>query len=135
MASGSCLCGAISYRIDGDLERIQICHCEQCRKAQGGPFATNIPVLSDKFTITAGEGKLKGYESPTRKGKFRMFCGDCGSPMYSHLEFDPKFVRVRAGTIDEPVAAVIKHHQFVASKASWFEILDGHPQHAQSPKE
>lgn len=133
MTSGSCLCGAVSYIIEGDLDKIQICHCGQCRKAQGGPFATNIPVESDKFLIKSGQDKLKGFESVTRKGKFRMFCSDCGSPMFSRLEFDPKYVRVRVGTIDEPVPGDIRHHQFVASKASWFDILDDHRQHDDFP--
>jgi len=133
MVTGSCLCGAITYRIEGELDNIQICHCSQCRKAQGGPFATNIPVATDKFVITDAKNKIKGYESLTRKGKYRMFCSDCGSPLFSHLESDPNFVRVRAGTINDPVPAKIKHHQFVSSKASWYEILDTHQQHKEFP--
>lgn len=133
MATGSCLCGAVRYEINGELGQIQVCHCRQCRKAQGGPFAANIPVASENFSITQGEDELKGFESTTRQGKFRMFCGTCGSPMFSRLEFDPQFVRVRAGTIDEPVSSEIKHHQFVGYKADWFEIRDDYLQHDEFP--
>jgi hypothetical protein len=44
MYTGSCLCGGVAYEIDGELEPIQVCHCSQCRKAQGTAIVTNIPV-------------------------------------------------------------------------------------------
>ena len=34
--SGSCLCGGVRYALHGDLGLVTLCHCRQCRKAQGG---------------------------------------------------------------------------------------------------
>ena len=39
MLKGQCLCGAIEYRYSGELEEVVICHCNECKRAQGGPFA------------------------------------------------------------------------------------------------
>ncbi|MDP2822502.1 MAG: hypothetical protein Q8O52_07460 [Sulfuritalea sp.] len=44
MIEGSCLCGGIRYQYDGEIEEISICHCSQCRKAQGSAFAAASPV-------------------------------------------------------------------------------------------
>ena len=38
MFTGRCLCGGVRYTVSGDLAPIQICHCAQCRAAQGTPF-------------------------------------------------------------------------------------------------
>ena len=129
MVTGSCLCGEIKFQITGQLNHIQICHCQQCRKAQGGPLATNIPVCTRNLTFVKGEEYLQEFESLTRKGKSRVFCRRCGSPIFSRLDTAPAVIRVRAGTLDEPFASELALHQFVASKASWWTIDDELPQH------
>ena len=135
MVSGSCLCGEIKFQIIGQLNPIQICHCRQCRKAQGGPLATNIPVNTCNLTFVRGEEYLQEFESLTRKGKFRVFCRICGSPIFSRLDTAPALVRVRAGSLDEPFASELALHQFVAHKASWWAIDDELPQHDKYPPE
>lgn len=99
---GSCLCGAIRFRIHAELAPIQVCHCAQCRKAQGGPFATNIPIARAAFELVAGGQLLRGFESSP--GKTRHFCAACGSPVYSSRAARPETMRIRAGLIDEPLA-------------------------------
>jgi hypothetical protein len=33
--SGGCQCGAVRFRVDGELGRASICHCRMCQKAFG----------------------------------------------------------------------------------------------------
>ncbi|WP_328188174.1 GFA family protein [Marinobacter sp. OP 3.4] len=124
--TGSCLCGGIQYEINGDLEPVQICHCQQCRKAQGAALVTNIPVSTEQFSIIQGEDLLTAYESSP--GKQRVFCSRCGSPIISRLESLPNVVRVRAGTLDGKPPLTLSGHAFVGSKASWWPIVDDLPQ-------
>ncbi len=126
--AGGCLCGAIRYQIDGDLAPIQVCHCEDCRKAQGSAFAANVPVASEQFRLTAGDGRLRAYESSP--GKERLFCSACGSPLFSRLAGLPGVVRIRAGTLDGGAPVELGFHFFTASKAAWWPILDDLPRHA-----
>jgi len=125
MHTGSCLCRAVRFEVAGELAPVQVCHCGDCRKAQGGAFATNIPVATADFTLLSGDGELRAYESSP--GKERVFCGRCGSPVFSRLASKPEVVRLRAGTLDEPVATGIGFHAYVASKASWWPITDDAP--------
>ena len=92
--TGSCLCQAIRFEIDGPLEPVQICHCQQCRKAQGTPLVTNIPVATSAFRLLAGSELLAEFESSP--GKKRCFCRTCGSPVISRRDDRPDVVRVRA---------------------------------------
>jgi len=41
---GGCLCGAVRYRVAALAGPVLLCHCGQCRKAQGSAFAANAPV-------------------------------------------------------------------------------------------
>ena len=127
MLHGGCLCGTIRYELDGELGPIVCCHCSMCRKAQGSAFATNAPVEAARFRITQGEELLRAYASSP--GKWRCFCSRCGSPIFSKRENDPGVLRLRIGTLDEAIAARPTAHIHVASKAGWYDILDGLPQH------
>lgn len=129
--TGSCLCGQVSFRIEGELAPIQVCYCLQCRKAQGGPFATNIPVAISAFRLLGGEGALKSFESSP--GKQRVFCGQCGSPIYSRRQSLPSVVRVRAGLINEPLPVGLGWHAQVGSKCNWWDIRDDLPQYPEGP--
>lgn len=125
--TGSCLCGGITFRIDAALEPIQVCHCAQCRKAQGGPFAAITPVDTAVFHLQDDDGLLQTYESSP--GKERAFCGRCGSPLFSRRAALPGVVRLRVGLIDEPVQARVAWHAYTGSASSWWLIVDDLPRH------
>ena len=126
MTRGRCLCGGIVFEIDGRLAPIQICYCKQCQRAQGTALATNIPVPESDFRILAGAALLASYESSP--GKLRCFCSRCGSPILSKRSEVPGVVRVRAGTLDEPIATRPGIHVHTATKPSWWDIHDDLPQ-------
>ncbi|GGJ82838.1 hypothetical protein GCM10007426_09930 [Alloalcanivorax dieselolei] len=129
MYTGQCLCGGVRFRIKGELASVQVCHCAQCRHAQGTPFATNIPVSTSAFLLDAGEALLKGFESTP--GKERVFCGHCGSPLFSRRADLPDVVRIRAGLINEPLDVRPAWHFFTASKANWWRIDDDLPNYPE----
>lgn len=123
--TGSCLCGGIRFCIQGPLDAVQVCHCGQCRKAQGGPFATNIPVARSALQWLAGRDLLRRYESSP--GKTRVFCGTCGSPIYSERTALPEVLRLRAGLLDQPLARGLAFHAYMGSKCNWWPVDDTLP--------
>jgi hypothetical protein len=38
---GSCLCGNITLRIEGDPSMKVLCHCDSCQKSSGAVFQAN----------------------------------------------------------------------------------------------
>lgn len=125
---GSCLCGAVRYGYEGALGPIAMCHCRQCRKAQGTAFATNSPIDAGAFRLIAGNEQLCEFTSSP--GKRRAFCSACGSPIYSRREDLPGVLRLRIGTLDTPIDARPSHHIYATSRAEWEVIDDGLPQYA-----
>ncbi len=126
MIHGSCLCGGVRYEYDGAIEEISLCHCSQCRKAQGSAFVAVSPIRSERFRVTAGVALLKEYRSSP--GKARVFCGTCGSPIYSARDDLPAFKRLRLGTVETPFQCERAYHIFVGSKAAWHRMGDDLPQ-------
>ncbi|MCH8505002.1 MAG: GFA family protein [Ectothiorhodospiraceae bacterium] len=114
------------FEVDGELEPIQVCHCSQCRKAQGTPIATNMTVDETAFRLLQRDELLSAYEASP--GKRRVFCGRCGSPVYSCRDSLPGKLRLRVGLLNEPLPVRPVAHFYVGSGANWWSITDDLPQ-------
>ena len=128
LLKGSCLCGNIRFEYSGELGSITQCHCIQCRKSNGTAFAANCSIDRSQFNIVDGEDSIKEYESTT--GKYRAFCNNCGSPIYSRRDSLPDKLRLRIGLVDSEIDQKPAFHIFIASKAEWYEICDEIPQYS-----
>jgi len=95
-ASGHCLCGAISYVVDGPMGDILQCHCEPCRRATGNFVASSRTSL-DNIEIS-GEEKLRWHDLGFSK---YGFCRECGSHMFWKAEDRPETIGVQLGCIDD----------------------------------
>lgn len=125
---GSCLCGGIRFTVSGALPPIQVCHCGQCRRAQGGPFATNVPIQASQLHWLSGEDLVQVYDSS--EDKQRCFCRRCGSPLFSRRASLPGVLRLRAGLLEADFGSRVGLHMHWASRAPWWpDDEDGTPHH------
>ena len=126
---GSCLCRGVRYEIEGELGDFGYCHCTSCRKASGTAHAANAPVDRARFILLSGADMLREFESSP--GKFRAFCGTCGSPIYAYLAATRDMLRLRLGSLDTPFDKQPRAHTWVSDKAPWEPLNDGLPQFSQ----
>lgn len=134
MYNGSCLCGKIKYAITEELGDFGFCHCQSCRKASGSAHAANVGVNKENFILEDPENNLKEFESTP--GKFRAFCGNCGSPLFAYLNKSKGIVRVRLGSLDTDFDKKPRAHTFVSHKALWEPIESETPQFPEwAPRE
>jgi hypothetical protein len=103
---GGCLCGAVRYEYAGQPGPSSYCHCDDCKRATGGPYTVGVLSRADKLRLVRGQ--VKGYTTKGDSGKniTRQFCPECGSPLFTRAEKCPEFVFIKAGSLDEP--ALIK---------------------------
>lgn len=131
MHRGSCLCGAVTYEIDGDIGPGYYCHCQRCRKASGSIMAANALIDFASLRITSGEDALRTYFAEST-GLERRFCGLCGSPILSHRPATGR-TAIRLGSLDSEPPRGPGAHIFVASKAAWENLDEDLPCHAEFP--
>ena len=113
--TGSCLCGARTYEIDGDIDGVWVCHCSLCRKASGSNGNSILIVPTERFRWLTGENH--GVTFALRPTYTITRCKTCGTPLPA--ETDAENVYVTAGTLDVPLGKGIRAHLFCASKADW----------------
>jgi len=103
--SGGCQCGAVRFRVDGELGKASICHCRMCQKAFGGFYAPLVSVheMAD-LTWTRGEPSRYRSSNSVRRG----FCGACGTPLTYEA---PDGLALAIGAFDDParIAPVIQY--------------------------
>lgn len=129
MIVGGCLCNGVRYEYDGSIDEISICHCSMCRKAQGSAYVAVSPIDATRFRITQGQELLREFRAVPYKA--RVFCGNCGSPLYSARDDLPAIKRLRLGTVETPFECANAYHIFVGSKAAWEVVADELPKHAE----
>jgi hypothetical protein len=121
--TGGCQCGAIRFRVEGDLNDASICHCRMCQKAFGNFYAPLASVRGKVFEWTRGEPKRFQSSSIVKRG----FCADCGTPLTYEA---PDGMAVAIGAFDEPDRIVPTLQYGTEGKISYVDHLadlPGHP--------
>ena len=123
--TGGCVCGAIRYTISAPLTDLRACYCVHCQRASGshGTVAAMIP--RSAFHLDKGEPKRFTTKADSGRTLVRYFCGDCGSPIYSHRETTPETLGIRAGTLDDSSGLKISAHIWTKMARSWTHIDPG----------
>lgn len=131
--TGKCLCGKISYEIQGELGTIINCHCSKCRQWHGAAFRTRAAIKSKNFKWLTGEEYLSKYHSSEHV--IKTFCSICGSNLISILQNNPDYIGLPIGALEQDPDKKPVMHIFVGSKAPWHEITDQLPQYDEWPPE
>jgi hypothetical protein len=117
--TGGCQCGAVRYRIEGQLGRASICHCRMCQKAFGGPFGPLVSAKIGELVWTRGERRRFASSNKVERG----FCGDCGTPLT--FEYSEKWIDVSIGSLDDPSLAVPTVQLETGSRMTWTDSIPG----------
>jgi hypothetical protein len=123
--TGGCACGAVRYAIRGAPKWTANCHCRDCRRATGAPYATYAGFTADQVTWSGTPSRLH-HSSP---GVIRRFCGTCGTPLAYEGARWPGEIHLLAATLDDLTVVKPQAHVYVGQKAPWVQLADGLPRY------
>ena len=129
--TGSCLCGKVTFEIEGDFENFYLCHCERCRKDTGSAHASNLFSSTAKLRWLSGEENIKTFNFRS-EGHIKSFCTTCGSAL-PNIQMNGKLLVVPAGSIDSEINMKPQGHIYYANKASWDTDLEKVPKFEELP--
>ena len=126
MITGGCLCGAVRFEVTEPFVSAVYCHCTRCQRRTGTGASANGRTAPGSFRIVQGEDRLRSYQPPT--GAEKVFCGDCGSALFSRSPGretgEPPSIGVRLGAVDGDPGIRPERRQYVAYAAAWEAIPD-----------
>jgi len=112
VAQGTCLCGAVSYEVDGPFEVMSRCHCSMCRKHHGSTFATFVTAPASGFRWVKGEEFVSTYYAD--HGARRSFCKTCGA-IAPTLDQEGGIVFCPAGSLEGDLGLTVRGHALVGA--------------------
>lgn len=119
--SGKGLCGAVVFRVAGEIGDFFLCHCSRCQQSSGSAHTANLLVNGASLTWVQGADQVKSFTLPGSLYT-RCFCTECGSPLPA---FEAELLVVPAGTIiTSKIDIAPNAHIYVGSKADWDEHLE-----------
>jgi hypothetical protein len=128
---GGCLCGAVRFEITHPFISAGYCHCTHCQRRTGTGSSANGRVRQDGFELLCGAEALRSYQPSA--GRPKLFCGDCGSALFSGDPFTDIEVAIRLGALDGDPGIRPQYRQFVDSAVAWEAIpQDGLERHPRS---
>ena len=119
--TGGCQCGAVRFRVGGEIGRASICHCRMCQKAFAGPFGALVTVnLADLTWTRAAPARFQSSNTVQRG-----FCAACGTPLTFEWSVDKIDLAVFA--FDDPSAVEPVAQLAVEGRPAWMEHLADMP--------
>jgi hypothetical protein len=116
------MCGGVRFEIDEPLVSAGWCHCTRCQRRTGTGASVQARVVSGSLRVVQGEALLREYRPG--EGWAKVFCGECGSSLWSRSPDDPELKGVRLGAIDGDPGVRPSYRQFVAYAAPWDSLPD-----------
>jgi hypothetical protein len=130
--SGGCECGSIRYVCSRAPIAMLNCHCRDCQRSSGAPFASGFIIHVSDTAIT---GTPKTYSVLAGSGSLatRSFCSECGSPLFTRGETAPRVMSIRFTTLDNPSKFQPMLDIWTSSAQPWTCFSEAIPHYPQSP--
>jgi hypothetical protein len=129
---GSCLCGAVTFVVEGQPKFAWFCHCNRCRRGRSAAHASNLITPAGAVRFTRGAARLRDYKVPEARYFRQVFCERCASPM-PRVDEGRDIAVIPMGSLDDVPAVLPSGHIYVGSKAPWYTIADQLVQHPEMP--
>jgi hypothetical protein len=131
--SGGCACGAIRYRCTSAPIAMLNCHCSDCQRSSGAPFASGVVVMSNDLEVT---GTPQVYAVAAGSGKLasRSFCPTCGTPLFTRSDNNAQFTSIRYPSLDDASAFAPMLDIWTSRAQPWVCLDEKIPHFAESPQ-
>lgn len=120
---GSCLCGAVGFRVKPPTLWCAHCHCTMCQRAHGAAFVTWVGTAADSVTID--DTRLRWHRSSAQAE--RGFCIVCGSTLFFRSERWPGELHIVRANFHGEIDREPEAHAFYATHVPWFPLHDSLP--------
>ena len=97
--TGGCVCGALTYKVNGAPLRMGQCHCKHCQRSSGTGHMSLAFFKKEQVSI---DGDFTEFAAKADSGNsnIRAFCPTCGARVFSRNSANDSVVGITAGSAD-----------------------------------
>jgi hypothetical protein len=89
---------------------------------------------AEDVTITKGHPKQYWMISAPGNRVARLFCENCGTPLFAKNEKHPEFLAIKVGTLDDPSPFRSQADIWTQSAQPWHSLDEAVPRFQQNPE-
>ncbi|WP_085810670.1 GFA family protein [Sphingomonas sp. TZW2008] len=118
----TCQCGAAAIDCEGEPIRVSVCHCLNCQRRSGAPFAAQARFRDASVSIT---GNLAHWRRTSARGGVsdHHFCRTCGPTLFYHVAAEPGIVSIPIGGFGDAPLPPPVYSVYESRKRSWVAIV------------
>ena len=124
MIVGGCMCGAVRYRVPGQMLWSAYCHCTDCQRAAAADYVSWFGVTRDSVDWAGARGFFKSSLRVVRS-----FCETCGTPLTFETEILPGETHLYAPSLDDRSLYRPTAHVFWPERVPWLGLTDDLPKY------
>lgn len=130
--SGGCACGSVRYTCASAPIAMLNCHCSDCQRSSGAPFASGVVVSTQDLEVS-GTPRTYAVRGSSGKPSTRSFCPDCGTPLFTQGEANPQFTSIRFPSLDDASAFAPMLDIWTSRAQRWVCLDERLPHFPESP--
>ncbi|QYF95163.1 GFA family protein [Massilia sp. PAMC28688] len=120
MRIASCSCGQLTAQVDGEPVRVSICHCLNCQRRTGGPFAQQAR-FARKDVATSGTATTFAIAGDSGSSATFHFCPRCGATVFYQAEGLEEFIMIPVGAFADPTFPAPAVSVYEERKHGWVQ--------------
>jgi hypothetical protein len=118
-----CSCGQLTVTCEGDPVRVSICHCLDCQRRTGSPFAQQARWAAENVKVEGTSSDFVRVGDSGMTATFR-FCPSCGSTVFYEIDKMPGVIAVPVGAFADPSFPTPTYSVYEARKHRWVHVPD-----------
>ena len=119
--TAACQCGQLSLTCRGEPVRVSVCHCLDCQRRSGAPFAMQARFGPEQVEVT-GEFKVFTRTAESGSTSDHQFCPNCGSELWYHARSHRELYAIPVGTFADPAFPPPEYSVYEGRKHPWLSI-------------
>ena len=129
---GSCVCGAIRYRVTGKPLSVHACHCTDCQTLSGSAFSLTMLLNRTDIELLDGEPGVNKFSTSHNK-MHRHHCTECGTAIWFSSPEYPEIIALKPGTLTDTTTLRPIAHLWYRSSQPWLELGSNIPIYQKQP--
>ena len=117
---GQCQCGAVRYRVHGEVLTVFACHCRECQRQSASAFGMALWLRAAQLTLL--QGTVQRWQRATPSGRVMDcdFCPQCGTRLFHRTSGNGDVLSIKPGTLDDaPAWRPVAHIWTASAQAGW----------------
>jgi len=117
---GSCLCGRITFSVEGPFQIFYLCHCKRCQKISGSSGAANLFAGPKSVNWLSGQNVIQSFALSEATYFNAAFCKACGSSVPRRAK-SGNFMIIPAGCLDDDPGMKLEKIIFWKDRPIWHD--------------